>query len=143
MMHGERVGGVYWSPEVAQFLDEVRFGVLATVNEDGTAQQTVMWYRRDGDTITMNTKLGRRKYRNLYRDGRASICIEEGQRYVTVYGTISIDEDRERGQEGMRVMTTRYEGAEEAERLMREMYSKQHRINLTLTPEKIDVHGFE
>ena len=134
---------VIWSPEVKRFLDESRFGVLATVNDDGSVQQTVMWYRRDGDTIVMNTKLGRKKYRNLYRDGRCSLCMEEGQRYVTVSGPITIDEDRERGQAGMLAMTTRYEGAEKADRQMRDEYSKQHRINLTLTPEKIDVHGFD
>ena len=134
---------MFWSPEVEQFLDEVRFGVLATVNEDGSVQQTVMWYRRDGDKIVMNTKLGRKKYRNLYRDGRGSLCMEDGQRYVTISGPITIDEEPQRGQAGMLAMTTRYEGAEEAERQMRELYSKQLRINLTLSPEKIDVHGFD
>ncbi len=132
-----------FSPTVEQFLDEVRFGVLATANDDGSVQQTVMWYRRDGDKVLMNTKLGRRKYQNLYRDGRGSLCVEEGQRYVTVSGTITIDEDRQRGQAGMLAMTTRYEGAAKAERQMREEYSKQHRINLTLTSDKVDVHGFD
>ncbi|CAN5544338.1 hypothetical protein BH23CHL4_BH23CHL4_21790 [soil metagenome] len=132
-----------FSPTVEQFLDEVRFGVLATANDDGSVQQTVMWYRRDGDKVLMNTKLGRRKYQNLYRDGRGSLCVEEGQRYVTVSGTITIDEDQQRGQAGMLAMTTRYEGAAKAERQMREEYSKQHRINLTLTSDKVDVHGFE
>ncbi|CAN5774067.1 hypothetical protein BH24CHL4_BH24CHL4_18680 [soil metagenome] len=132
-----------FSPTVEQFLDEVRFGVLATANDDGSVQQTVMWYRRDGDKVLMNTKLGRRKYQNLYRDGRGSLCVEEGQRYVTVSGTITIDEDQQRGQAGMLAMTTRYEGAAKAERQMREEYSKQHRINLTLTSDKVDVHGFD
>lgn len=117
--------------------------MLATANDDGSVQQTVMWYRRDGDKVLMNTKLGRRKYQNLYRDGRGSLCVEEGQRYVTVSGTITIDEDQQRGQAGMLAMTTRYEGAAKAERQMREEYSKQHRINLTLTSDKVDVHGFE
>jgi len=134
---------VSFSPTVEQFLDEVRFGVLATANDDGSVQQTVMWYRRDGDKVLMNTKLGRRKYQNLYRDGRGSLCVEEGQRYVTVSGTITIDEDQQRGQAGMLAMTTRYEGAAKAERQMREEYSKQHRINLTLTSDKVDVHGFD
>lgn len=131
-----------WSPEIAAFLDEPRFGVLATVNQDGSIHQTVMWYRRDGNDIIMNTRKGRRKPNNLTRDNRASLCIEDGERYVTISGRVAIDEDRERGQESMRVMTTRYEGADKADELMRTEYSRQHRIELRLTPASIDTHGF-
>ena len=126
------------------FLNEIRFGVLATVNADGSPQQTVMWYLPvDGDTILMNTKKGRVKDQNLERDGRVSLCVEEGQRYVSMRGTIVVDNDAERGQETMRAVTTRYVGAEEADRQMAEMYSKQHRIALTLKIDSVDTHGFE
>jgi PPOX class probable F420-dependent enzyme len=126
------------------FLNEIRFGVLATVNADGSPQQTVMWYLPvDGDTILMNTKKGRVKDKNLVRDGRVSLCVEDGQRYVAMRGTIIVDNDAERGQETMRAVTTRYVGAEEAERQMADMYSKQHRIALTLKIDSIDTHGFE
>lgn len=132
-----------WDPAVEAFLDERRYGVLATPNADGTIQQTVMWYKRDGDVLVMNTKFGRKKHRNMARAGWASLCMEEGEVYVTVSGRIEIDEDREKGQSGMRAMSTRYEGAEEAERLMREEYAHQHRIVITLIPERIETHGFD
>jgi PPOX class probable F420-dependent enzyme len=129
---------------MSEFLNETRFGVLATVNADGSPQQTVMWYLPiDGDTILMNTKKGRMKDRNLVRDGRVSLCIEDGQRYLAVRGTVTVDDDPARGQETMKAVTTRYEGAEVAERQMKEMYSKQHRITLTLKIESVDSHGFE
>ncbi len=132
-----------WSPEIERFLDEKRYAVLTTINPDGSPHQTVMWYLRDGDKLVMNTKLGRRKPNNLLRDNRASICFEEGQRYVTITGRIDIDQDPRRGQTGMRQMTTRYEGKARAEELMRDLYSTQHRITLTLTPASIDIHGFD
>jgi PPOX class probable F420-dependent enzyme len=129
---------------MSEFLNETRFGVLATVNADGSPQQTVMWYLPiDGDTILMNTKKGRMKDRNLVRDGRVSLCIEDGQRYLAVRGTVTVDDDPARGQETMKAVTTRYEGAEVAERQMKEMYSKQHRITLTLKIDSVDSHGFE
>ncbi|HET9660864.1 MAG TPA: PPOX class F420-dependent oxidoreductase [Thermomicrobiales bacterium] len=129
---------------MSEFLNEKRFGVLATVNADGSPQQTVMWYLPlDGDTILMNTKKGRMKDKNLGRDGRVSLCVEDGQRYVAVRGTVSVDDDPVRGQETMKAVTTRYEGAEVAERQMKEMYSKQHRITLTLKIDSVDSHGFE
>lgn len=131
-----------WSPEVAAFLDEPRYGVLATINPDGSVHQTVMWYRRDGGDILMNTRKGRVKPNNLVRDPRASLCVEEGERYVTVTGQVQINEDREHGLESMRIMTERYEGVERAAELIRDEYSKQHRIEVRLVPESIDVHGF-
>ena len=126
------------------FLNEDRFGVLATINADGSPQQTVMWYLPvDGDTILMNTKKGRVKDRNLDRDGRVSLCVEDGQRYVSMRGTVVVDSDADQGQKTMRAVTTRYVGAEEADRQVREMYSKQHRITLTLKIDSVDTHGFE
>lgn len=126
------------------FLNEKRFAVLGTLNADGSPQQTVMWYQpKDGNTILMNTKKGRVKDKNLERDGRASICVEDGQRYVALRGRITVDEDAARGQETMKAMTTRYEGAEVADRQMTEMYSKQHRITLTFEIEGVDAHGFD
>ena len=132
------------STQAFDFLSEVRFGVLATVNADGSPQQTVMWYLPvDRDTILMNTKKGRVKDKNLMRDGRVSLCVEEGQRYVAMRGRIEVDNDAERGQETMRAVTTRYEGAEEADRQMAEIFGKQHRITLTLKIDSVDTHGFE
>lgn len=126
------------------FLNEVRFGVLATLNEDGSPQQTVMWYLPvDGDTILMNTLKGRVKDKNLERDGRASLCIEEGQQYVSMRGTIAVDNDIERGHETMKEITARYVGREQMERDFPNSFGKQHRITLTFTIDKVDTHGFE
>lgn len=131
-----------WSPEISAFLDEPRFAVLATSNPDGTIQQTVMWYRRDGRNIIMNTRKGRRKPLNLERDSRASLCIEDAQRYLTLNGRIEIDFDKAKGIADMGVMTERYEGPEKARELMRDEYAHQHRIVMTFVPESIDAHGF-
>jgi PPOX class probable F420-dependent enzyme len=131
------------SEEAAAFLNEKRFGVLATVNADGSPQQTVMWYLPQGDTIVMNTRKGRVKDRNLVRDGRASLCVEEAERYVTLKGVISVDDDAAHGQESVLAVASRYEGEAEAKRQVEEIFSKQHRITLTLHVDHVDVHGFE
>jgi len=113
------------NPKVRAFLEERRFAVLATVNRDGTAQQTVMWYElRDGH-VMMNTARGRLKDRNLLRDRRISICIEDGQRFVTI------------------ALATRYDGAEKAERSMADSFSKQHRITIILPIERVFARGFD
>jgi PPOX class probable F420-dependent enzyme len=130
------------SPEVRAFLEKPRFGVLATINPDGSPQQTVMWYELQGDNIMMNTRRGRKKDRNLVNDSRASITIEEGQRFVTISGKISIDEDPVRGQRTIKELAERYEGPEAAEEQSASSYSAQHRITLELSIDRVITHGF-
>ena len=69
---------VQLSEDVRTFLEEARFAVLGTVNANGSPQQTVMWYELRGDIVMMNTLRGRKKDRNLLRDPRASLCVEDG-----------------------------------------------------------------
>lgn len=128
---------------VVAFLNEPRFAVLATVNADGGAQQTVMWYELRGDHIMMNTLRGRKKDRNLIRDGRASICVEAGQRYVTIDGRVTIVEDPVIGQSDIAALARRYEGEEEGNRLSREVFGSQERVSLILAIDRVDIHGFD
>jgi PPOX class probable F420-dependent enzyme len=129
--------------DVRAFLEEPRFGVLGTVNADGSPQQTVMWYEPRGDTIMMNTRRGRKKDRNLLRDPRASLCVEDGFRYVTLDGTIEMVEDRETAQADIAALARRYHEPEEAERMAREEFGRQERVTLLLHVDRVDVHGFD
>ena len=130
--------------DVRAFLDEPRFGVLGTVNSDGSPQQTVMWYELRGDTVVMNTKRGRKKDRNLLRDPRASVCVEDGFRYVTLEGSIAMVEDQAVAQADIAALARRYHhDVAEAERMAREVFAPQERITLVLTIDRVDVHGFD
>lgn len=128
---------------VRAFLDTPKFGVLATLRPDGSPQQTVMWWKRDGDRIMMNTLSGRAKDRYLTQDGRASLCVEDAQYYVSFDGVVEIDRDPEHGQQTVRVIAAHYDGDASADKQMREVFADQHRITLYLTPTRIDFHGFE
>jgi PPOX class probable F420-dependent enzyme len=131
------------SPEVQAFLYERRFGVLSTINNDGSPQQTVMWFMLEDGAIVMNTRRGRKKDRNLVRDPRASLCVEEELRYVTIRGRIEIDDDPKRGQETIRALATRYDGARRAEELMESDFRHQHRVTYVMSIDHVDAHGFE
>jgi len=96
------------------FLDEKRFAVLATINKDGTPQLTVMWYELQGDEIMMNTAHGRLKDRNLERDARIAICVEDGQRFVTLRGTVTLNDEQEIAQADIARLSARYNGPERA-----------------------------
>ena len=129
--------------DVRTFLDEERFAVLATVIANGSPQQTVMWYELRGDTIVMNTKRGRKKDRNLIRDPRASVCVEDGFRYVTLDGVIEFIEDPATTQADIAALARRYHDAETAEKMAREVFAPQERVTLRLHVDHADVHGFD
>jgi PPOX class probable F420-dependent enzyme len=134
---------VQLSDDVRTFLEEARFAVLATVNANGSPQQTVMWYEPRGDTIVMNTRRGRKKDRNLIRDSRASLCIEDGFRYVTLEGVIEMVDDPATAQTDIAALARRYHDVAEAEKMAREVFASQERVTLLLHVERTDVHGFD
>ncbi len=96
------------SQAARNFLAEPRFAVLATINPDGTPQQTVMWYELRGDTIMMNTAAGRLKDHNVRRDQRVSVCFEDGYRFITIRGTVELISDQETAQADIFTLAKRY-----------------------------------
>jgi PPOX class probable F420-dependent enzyme len=130
------------SAAVRDFLQEPRFLTLATINRDGTPQQSVIWYELQGDEIMMNTARGRLKDRNLIRDPRASICLEDGYRYLAIRGTVSLNADQGVAQEDIRRLSERYHGPEKAEEQMRTQFSQEERVTIRLAIERVDAAGF-
>jgi PPOX class probable F420-dependent enzyme len=101
------------SDAVRAFLEEPRFAVMGTINPSGTPQLTVMWYAlvADSDLIVLNATRGLLKERNLRRDPRMSLCIEDGMRYVTLEGRAELIEDRSlQAQEVNALIAPRYLG---------------------------------
>jgi PPOX class probable F420-dependent enzyme len=126
--------------KVREFLSERRFAVLATINGDGTPQQSTMWYELQGDRIMMNTRVGRLKERNLKRDPRISFCVEDEYHYVAMRGIAELDYDHDRSQASIKALAIRYDGQEAGERQARDNFSKQDRVTIYMTIEKVDVH---
>lgn len=132
------------SEKVRSFLmEKPRFPVLATVNPDGTIQQSVMWFDLEGDQVMMNTLRGRHKERNLRSNDVVSLCFEEEGRYVTLSGRVTVVDDPVRGQADIRRLAVRYDGEAEAERMVESVFGPQDRVTLLVTIEKVFVHGLE
>ena len=95
-MHDTDSSGPLLSDAVRAFLEQPHFAVMGTINRSGTPQLTVMWYALHPrlDVIVMNTSRGLLKERNLRRDARMSLCVEDGLRYVTLEGRAELVEDR-------------------------------------------------
>lgn len=129
------------SDAARKFLEEPRFAVIATVNPDGTPQQTVVWYQLQGDRIMMNTRAGRLKDANLRRDPRLSFCVADEYKFVTIKGEVEFDEDPERAQADIKALAVRYKGQETGEQESRNLYSKHQRVTFYL-PIK-DVYEYQ
>ena len=128
------------SDKARAFLQEPRFAVLGTLNQDGSLQLTTMWYLLEGDTIMMNTKAGRVKERNMRRDSHISICVPDGYSYVTISGIVELIDDPEISQQDIYRLAVRYDGEESAKRQMAEQFSKETRVTLHLRCEHVIEH---
>lgn len=61
--------------DVRRLLDGKNFATVATLTADGSPHTSVVWYRRDGDSLVFSTKVNRVKARNLERDPRVSVSV--------------------------------------------------------------------
>lgn len=118
------------------------FATLATLSADGSPWQAVIWYTLQGDSILVNSKVGRRWPDNLIRDPRFSLVIEHGYDFVAMRGTAETLHDPERAQADIAAMARRYHAAEpeRAERLIRDDFRPQERISFLLHPAAVTEH---
>jgi PPOX class probable F420-dependent enzyme len=73
---------------------EPNLGALATRAADGSTHLTPLWVDWDGESVIVNTALGRVKERDMRRDPRVSILVVDRtnpQRYVSVAGEATLD----------------------------------------------------
>jgi PPOX class probable F420-dependent enzyme len=107
--------------EVRAFLTALpaRTGKLATVRKDGRPHVAPIWYDVDDDgTLAFNTGVTTVKGRNLIRDQRASICVDDDRppfTFVVVEGTVEISEDLDEVRHWAARIGGRYMGADRAE----------------------------
>ncbi len=107
--------------EVRVFLagTPVHTGKLATVRADGGPHVAPVWYVVDDDgTIVFNTGESTVKGRNLRRDPRASLCVDDERppfSFVLVEGVVELSDDLHEVRKWASRIGGRYMGAERAE----------------------------
>jgi PPOX class probable F420-dependent enzyme len=83
-------------PESARkMLQDKAYGHVVTSAPNGRPQATMVWVDAEGDEVLFNTAEGREKARNLRRDPRVVISIQDRnnpQAYLLVHGTASVAE---------------------------------------------------
>jgi PPOX class probable F420-dependent enzyme len=119
--------------------DKKAFAHIATVGPDGTPQVTPVWIDFDGNQIRFNTAKGRVKARNLERNPKVAISIQDPEnpyRYVQVRGRVT--EITEKGADAhIDALAKKYLG--------QDRYPGRKpgevRVTVKVTPEKIQSMG--
>lgn len=72
-------------------LDKRGFAQLATLMQDGGPQVTPVWFDYDADHIRINSAKGRLKDRNMRRDKRVALSIQDpanAYRHISIRGAV-------------------------------------------------------
>ncbi len=72
-------------------LDEVHYAVVGTLNRNGTIQQTVVWFLREGEEIRFGAMDSAVKVRNLRRHPAITLTVADKGRYLTVSGRAVVE----------------------------------------------------
>jgi PPOX class probable F420-dependent enzyme len=73
-------------------LAKVAYANLATVMPDGSPQVTPVWYDYDGEYLRINSAKGRIKDKNMRRDKRVAVSIQDpdnAYRYLALRGHVA------------------------------------------------------
>lgn len=136
--------GAVWAQEdkrtVESFLAESRNATMATIRANGTPQLTPVWFVWDGEQFIISITTERAKYKNLVRDARMSLCIDDvtGFGYVTAEGIVEIREQDI--WEDTRKILVKYQGEEGGTEYLERMKTEP-RVLVVMKPTRIETVG--
>ena len=120
--------------EQARLFLEPNYAVVATVNADGSLQQSVVWVDWDGEHVLFNTAEGRVKPENLRRDPRVSVLVidrNDPYRWVVVRGRAELT--HEGAEEHIHKLGKKYRGYERYP-----LKESEQRILVRVRPQQVN-----
>lgn len=133
------------SDAVRTFLLAARMARVATVNADGAPHVVPMWYLLDGGVFYFTTLRARLTARNIRRDARVSIVVDDDD--VEHYRGVSIegvaDLTPERTVEVAHGIARRYLGERDGDRYARFMLGQRSRTAMRVRPARISHWGID
>jgi PPOX class probable F420-dependent enzyme len=95
-----------------------RTAKLSTVRADGSPHVAPIWFLLDGDEVVFNTGKDSVKGRNIVRDGRIALCVDDDRppySFVVLRGRARVSEDLDEVWHWATRIGARYMGEERAE----------------------------
>jgi hypothetical protein len=123
--------------EIEVFLRRPNVAVVATVGPDGEPHAVPTWYEYDDGQIVLHAGLRSRKYRNLRKNDRVSICVDTKTapyQAVVMYGRASLEVGRD--DERLRRMAVAYLGEALGNRYA-DTFGGQETVIIRVRPERI------
>jgi PPOX class probable F420-dependent enzyme len=99
-----------------------RTAIVSTVRADGRPHAAPVWFVLDGDDVLFNTGADTVKGRNLARDARATITVDDSEppySFVTLEGTVVLADNPPDSLRWATALGARYMGAERADQFGR------------------------
>lgn len=120
-----------------RFVMKPRVGRLATVRPDGSPHIAPIWYRYEDGAFLILTDAASRKYRNIERDPRVELCIDDERppyHTVVVGGRATVHPAP--GPEWRLALAVHYLGAENGQRYVDQNDSGDG-VLLRIVPERV------
>jgi PPOX class probable F420-dependent enzyme len=125
--------------EIKAFLTQgTRTGKLATVRENGRAHVAPIWFVLDGDDLIFNTWHSSVKAKNMRRDPRVSLSVDDETApyaFVIIEGTVTLSDDLAESLKWATQIGSRYMGEDQAEAFGKRN-SVEGELLVRLTPTK-------
>ncbi|MGW3356979.1 PPOX class F420-dependent oxidoreductase [Streptomyces bungoensis] len=125
------------SDRLKSLLDDKVFIVLGTLQPDGGPQLSPVWVKRDGDDVLVSTTADRRKTKNLRRDPRVSVLVQDPDspyEYAEIRGTADLT--TEGGDALIDELSVKYTGKKYAE-FNPASAQDAERVVVRITPQKV------
>lgn len=119
-----------------ELIGGANFAVVATINSDGSPQQSVVWVRERAGEIIFSTVEARAKQRNLIRDATINLLVidaNDGYRYSAVSGKARLESADADGL--IDELSHKYTGKPWVET------QTQPRVTVVITPTRVTDHG--
>jgi len=128
--------------ETDAFLAASKTVIMATINHDGYPHLVPMWYSLLDGLVHMHTYRSSQKVRNIERDARGSILVEDGVDYdklrgVFVRGRFEIIDDQDLCYRIAVASALKYQGLSEDQAGTALRYYIRKRVALVFHPGKI------
>lgn len=129
--------------KLSTFLQRPLTAKLATISKDGSPHVTLVWFKYDGKDLLVSTTKDRVKAKNVSRDNRACIAIDDPQdpwKWAIFNGHVKVEEEGAHAL--IEELAQKYMG-EARGNAYSQRTKTEPRIILRIVPEKTRTMGLE
>ena len=131
------------APSVDEFLRRRPTATLGTIRRDGSPQASVVWYLWNGGEFVISTIHTTAKWKNLQRDPRCSLCVEDPDtgEMVVVYGSARLEDGDVRRTRDL--VDRYYDDPADTDAHMERIFRTDERVLIILEPERMVTRRLE